>query len=697
MRITNLNVYDFLAIHQAKMVLSQLTMVYAGNGSGKTSLMDALRFALVGEACRDYTLSGLVRRGAKHTSVEAVLAPVTPDAKPTSLMRDITASGQVRFWNGIEIKAEEMSGEIAKLLRCGPVTLDAALRADALLEMPAADMQRLLLRLTGAKIDAAAIAAAFDAAILEAVKRTTLNLPESLEHFASCCKAAEEARKIAKRTVTSLEADLSRLPPAPSGPAADAARAKGVTRETLQASLAATSDEHTAAVASQAHASGAATGAREERLRTLRARQTELRAIEKPKGTAAEAQQRVAAMEAVAVQRAAMEQRLTQARQTAQRARQAAPAVGEAPPAPVDPTPIRIELAAARVVLEGLERVGKETKARLDSANVAGCSHGCKVHCVDVGKETGCYAASKGAYAEQRNVVRKLEKNLAAADATQAAAQADRTRAQASVDAVEAEKVLAGLEAEAATLPVADPTALAKAQASLAGHKTHQQAESELRRVATEIEEIAATPESTMAAATADPAPIAARMDALRAALDARAALDRRTEVEQKLAEARQAVEDADAVAQACGPRGAARVRLYGQALAPFVTACTEALAVVAPGYEMALDTAGDLAIALRKAGEVYPVRAISRGEVALLQYALQYAVARLAGVGLLIFDHSENIDEDRRAAFKKLVARALREGTQVLLLSCAKPPDKAPKGCACYVVAGGVVTEVAP
>ena len=696
MRITDLKVYDFLAIHQAKMKLAQLTMVYAGNGSGKTSLMDALRFALVGEACRNYTLSGLIKRGAKHTSVEAVLAGATPDAKPTSIMRDITASGQVRFYNGVEIKGEEMATEIAKLLRCGPVTLDAALRADALLEQPAADLQRLLLRLTGAKIDAAAIAAAFDAAVLESVKRTTLALPESLEQFASCCKAAEEARKIAKRTATSLEADLARLP-VPNGPAADAARAKGTTLETLQQALADASTQHTAAVATQARTSGEAAGAKAERLRALQARQTELRAVEKPRGTAAEAQMLVTKLEAAAVQRAAVEQRLVQARQTAQQARQAAPAgIGAPPPAPVDPTPIRIDLAAARVVLEGLERVGKETKARLDSANVEGCSHSCKVHCVDVEKEQGCYAASKGAYAEQRKVVRKLEKDLAAAEATQAAAQADGARAQALVVAAEAEEAVKRLETEAAALPAADPAAIAKAQTALNGHKAHQNAEAELRRVATEIEGLAAAPEPAAPTAV-DPAPIAAKMESIRYALEARGMLDRRAEVEAKLVDARLAIEDADAIAQACGPKGTARVKLYAQALAPFVTACSEALAIVATGYEMALDTAGDLAIALRKNGEIYPVSAISRGEVALLQYALQYAVARLAGVGVLIFDHAENIDEDRRTAFKKLIARCLKDGAQVLLLSCTKPPAKAPKGTAFYTVVDGTVVEVAP
>ena len=695
MRITDLKVYDFLAIHQAKMKLAQLTMVYAGNGSGKTSLMDALRFALVGEACRNYTLSGLIKRGAKHTSVEVVLAGA-PDAKPTSIMRDITASGQVRFYNGVEIKGEEMATEIAKLLRCGPVTLDAALRADALLEQPAADLQRLLLRLTSAKIDAAAIAAAFDAAVLESVKRTTLALPESLEQFASCCKAAEEARKIAKRTVTSLEADLARLP-VPNGPAADAARAKRTTLETLQQALADASTQHTAAVATQARTSGEAAGAKAERLRALQARQTELRAVEKPRGTAAEAQMLVTKLEAAAVQRAAVEQRLVQARQTAQQARQAAPAgIGAPPPAPVDPTPIRIDLAAARVVLEGLERVGKETKARLDSANVEGCSHSCKVHCVDVEKEQGCYAASKGAYAEQRKVVRKLEKDLAAAEATQAAAQADGARAQALVVAAEAEEAVKRLETEAAALPAADPAAIAKAQTALNGHKAHQNAEAELRRVATEIEGLAAAPEPAAPTAV-DPAPIAAKMESIRAAMGARSMLDRRSEVEAKLVDARLAIEDADAIAQACGTKGTARVKLYAQALAPFVTACSEALAIVATGYEMALDTAGDLAIALRKNGEIYPVSAISRGEVALLQYALQYAVARLAGVGVLIFDHAENIDEDRRGKFKGLVARCLKDGAQVLLLSCAKPPAKAPKGTACYTVVDGTVVEVEP
>ena len=37
------------------------------------------------------------------------------------------------------------------------------------------------------------------------------------------------------------------------------------------------------------------------------------------------------------------------------------------------------------------------------------------------------------------------------------------------------------------------------------------------------------------------------------------------------------------------------------------------------------------------------------------------------------------------------------KDGAQVLLLSCAKPPAKAPKGTACYTVVDGTVVEVEP
>ena len=134
---------------------------------------------------------------------------------------------------------------------------------------------------------------------------------------------------------------------------------------------------------------------------------------------------------------------------------------------------------------------------------------------------------------------------------------------------------------------------------------------------------------------------------------------------------------------------------VFATALAPFVAAANEAITIVMDGFTMVMEADGELAFALSRDGHRFPHTAISEGESAVFEYALQYAVARLSGLGLLILDHAENVDEGRRLALKRLIGHSLKQDWQVVLLSCTAPPAKAPRGCACYSVSNGVATEI--
>ena len=70
MTIKTLRVKNFIGCRSAEIQLGNLTFVWGPNGSGKTSLADALRFALTGEAARGCTQGELVTSGENSAEIE---------------------------------------------------------------------------------------------------------------------------------------------------------------------------------------------------------------------------------------------------------------------------------------------------------------------------------------------------------------------------------------------------------------------------------------------------------------------------------------------------------------------------------------------------------------------------------------------------------------------------------------------------
>ena len=205
-----------------------------------------------------------------------------------------------------------------------------------------------------------------------------------------------------------------------------------------------------------------------------------------------------------------------------------------------------------------------------------------------------------------------------------------------------------------------------------------------------------------IAEASKAPAPAAAedlgaldqQLAAAEAALVAGAVVEQRAQAEARVKAAEHAVADADLVAQVCGPKGA-RVQLLARALVPFLEEANAALALLATGYQVDVDTEGELSLVVRRGETTMRPAQLSDGERTRVLAVLQYAVTVLAGVDLLVLDRIELADDAGRAGLKQLAATAMGEGIQVLMLTSAPAPAEVPAGVVAYHVQDGAATRI--
>lgn len=194
-----------------------------------------------------------------------------------------------------------------------------------------------------------------------------------------------------------------------------------------------------------------------------------------------------------------------------------------------------------------------------------------------------------------------------------------------------------------------------------------------------------------------DVAAIDEQIAAAEAVRDSRAAAARRADLEREIAEARQEIEDADLVAKACGPKGAPAA-LLSRVAGSFLHVANNALVAIFPNARVDLETEGGLSLV----AEIGPEGAVrlapdqlSDGERTRFLFALQYAVSRLAGVGILVLDRSELIDADAKKAVMRWVSQVTKAGTQVLMVTSTPAPSAAPAGLVAYAMAGGTSTPI--
>lgn len=687
MKLKTLKVNNLLGIRAAVIAFGErLTLIYGENGAGKTSIADAIRWALTGDATRGMTLGEMVRRGAKSADVELELDGTTV------VRRQQRSGGSERQVGGVALKADEAMVALEKATGTNATTLQAALRPGALLDMAPAPLQRMLLALSGGSAEAEAIQEALRP-LEHAFKATGLEPPKSIEAFATVASQAEGARKEAKRTAASAQADLARLP-RPAGPAGDAAwacRGNGSGKKALTDKAA----EVEAALEKATAEAGAIEGASAEQLRVTRARITQLQAKEKPKGDAESLRAKLKGLQdSLGV--AGEARGSAKARLEGLEARLRGLRAAAKPGTPVGPAQVAARkdlLAAANAAVEAAtkklaaaEASGKAARAEVKSASVEGCNHSCQHHCPDLAAAEARLSKSKEDFVGARAEMEKASKAQTEAAAALRSAEA----ANAHAEAEELEKQVQALREQAADEQKVSAVAeeISKLQRLLAEHDAWELAQ---REVATLQERMASAPK--LALVPPDTGPLKEQLRVVREAVAAYDAFERIAEAEAKVREAEAAIAAADAVAVGCGPTGAQRLKLLAGAVAPFVAAANEAFAVLHPGATVAFEADGGLRLKLD--GESFSPDALSRGQSAIFEYALQFAVAKLSKVGVLILDHAETVDERHRGAIKKLVAHANKAGIQVVMLSCAAAPPAEPKGIPTYVVTAGSVARL--
>src|SRR5690606_17613741 len=142
-------------------------------------------WALTGQHVRGDGVADVVRQGAKS-------AEVTIRAGDRIILRRRARSGGATILiDGKEAITSEADRVVTDTLRASPQAISAALRAGAILDLPAAELQGLIADLTGAKVDADAIREALGDEVVESAKRIGVPLPKSLDELAPTAKQSE--------------------------------------------------------------------------------------------------------------------------------------------------------------------------------------------------------------------------------------------------------------------------------------------------------------------------------------------------------------------------------------------------------------------------------------------------------------------------------------------------------------------------
>lgn len=698
--IRKLTVRNFQGIETADLELGPITMLYGANGAGKSSLRDAIEHALTGEPCRGGVLADIIRQGAKSAEVEVVLEAKAPDGTPKpnglSIIRRRSKSGGKQMSQGVEISAGDVQLDVEAAVGAPTRAITAALRAGALLELKPDDLQALLAGLTGAAFDASAILAAMPEGTAEAAKRAGLGLPGRFEDLPSHGKSAEGARQLAKRQVADREADLERTP---AGKAGD--------EKALAAALKDLRARREKAAGAKAHDAGA----REEKLRQLRAEVEKLRAVPAP-AAVQDGDSGEAAEEALS--RAESDARDAETKLAVAKSklddlkRDAGGDPEEDAKVLASADEITAALKAAKDAhAEAAERErellakGRDRKAQIERLPASGCVGPCPV-LPDTECPVKCDGLREKLESDRAALIESYRTAKAALDSADKAVRAaivetdrldaalERQEARLKLQQVEAElgQLQRRMESARATVEKLRPVAAAAREARAAAARFE---EAQKRAWKLEGEIAAVEKQATPAAVGEDVAQLDTQIAAAEAGLADAAQAQKRQAVEASVAKARQAVSDCDAVAQACK---AARVALLAKAVEPFTAAANGALAKLAPGY--AVEVGDALELLVKKGDILLRPGQLSDGERTRLLYVLQFAVCKLAGVRFLPLDRAELLDATGKAGLMKLVGECSAAGLQVLMLSCAAPPEAAPAGVTVYVVDGGRVRAVA-
>lgn len=706
MFIERLTVKDFQGIREIDIEPGPVTVLYGPTGAAKSSLIDAIQYALTGEPPRGQVLPDVIRRGAASMRIDAIIRH--RDARLT-VTRTRTRSGGKEAVDRKTLATGNAARMIEQTTGISPALAVAALRSGDLLRFKAPDLQAILTVLSGAKFDPATIAAELGPDVAAAAKRADLKLPGALDGFADAFRKAEAARVAAKRLRDAAAEDLARVEPPPEDAVPHAA-----------AAITAADGDHAAARARVVAGLGKLRATRDEVMRASAqdrgARLAELNAVVAAGEVAPDpgaAGRYLAANDVIEERRrsiatdaqslADLDAKAAGLRETIGTTDEAADdaLAGSATALAAGLADLDAEIAHQQAALDDARRQHGARQKALATLGQPCSGRPCPTYpdttcplapahfaaltdAVRAALATG-EAEGKRLAADIKALHGRREKQIARQDEAKAA-QA-RGAARTALEGIEARRapLAQRLEAQRAQ-QTADEAALAPLRE--AANRAHNavKARDAVAAARTEIERLESAP-----------APDVAAMDARLASGDrVLTAIDlagRRAECEHRIAGAEQSVVDADAVAQACGPKGA-RARLLGRAAGPFLAAANAALDRFSSDYRIGLDTDGDVAFRVWRRvadGNVeLSLPELSDGERQRIQYPLQYAVARLSGAGIVALDRTELVTDEARRSLVALARVWVAEGMQVWLLNSRPAPASVPEGFVAYRVADG-------
>lgn len=540
-------------------------------------------------------------------------------------------SGEVLV-DGAKQRAADADGAVEKAVGHSLPAVSAALRSGRVLSLKPAELQALLAGLTGARSDGAALREAAGSETIAALARLSLKVPTSLSGCEQLEAQAVALRQQAKRDVASADGELARY----SLPTPELVQqAAKVSADELAQQLRDLRQRRDQAVRRQASGDGERAG----RLAALRSRLAELAKVPSPEE---DPEYRKAAVSGEDEELSRALSKLREKHATAQREHAEAKA----------------EVTSASAAFEDISRRQKE----LDTAD--GCLEPCE-HCsvADLAKQSSELDAELEQLNQRHmNALARLQSKAAAIDET---SKEIRAAEGAHARVTQRRSLLDAARARFDT---------AKAERS--------RIESQIRQLESQADKSEQPSEDVEA--------LGQELSQVEALLGVKRSLDERDRVEKRLAELRAREADADLVAKVFGPKGV-RARLLSKAVDPLLDEANDALEQLGGGLRVGLDESLSWWVEAQRV-RLSPEQ-LSDGEQTRLTFALQYAVTRLSGVGVLVLDRTELVHD--RDALRQWAASCADEGLQVVLLTCAPAPEAVPAGFFAYRMEGGVAHRI--
>ncbi len=646
MKLQRLVVKNFLGIFEADIDLSRpVNLILGRNGTGKSSLRDAIEYALIGR-CRSTDAAGrgadsLIRRGSDGFQVRLT---VKEDGEERSVTRGRNGAGpsgaKGSLFAEIPPGLVEALLDMPHLLRMGPRERSELLSA---LISPAVDLQDVQRHAEAMRLSEGALAS-----LLSGLRKVSPG-PYGPDELAQAYKLCYEARTKRKRDLADTEAKLQAMPVASGGPLwADTVRQRLQLIEADEAGL-------------------------REQMGALRQKQAEwnraqARRLELEKQLADMVPQETAPQETMALEpsveglereaarlgevhanlkeihKAAWEKRVrteSESESAVRRAEQASAGDTSCPAhVTTDPCPV-LEARAGenQGQLEALVTAAKKASTAAKRARAAELAAGAELDAAAAALEHA---------------------DAALAAAREAAARSDGS-AEASVDAIQAEldRIEADYPSDAvanAELPLSE-----KRLGEIVAKKTAAQEE-------------------------------------LRAIEAAARSAEERKQLEGTAASVRKVVATLEELVPALEPRGLP-ARILAERIGPFEERINEQLATITRGeYRVAIraERGIDMDVYRSGSGLALPPENLSTSERLRLGVALAQSVAILSGLGFIVIDEGEMLDQVNRGLLMRgVMALAGQIETTLVLATVDRPTTATSDTIGVHWVEDGRVTPV--